>query len=206
MPATLRTYADHRRGVDPRDEIDWYWRYHFADGEIKSLPSPGIGGVYEPIRNVEELRCGPIEVVAKRSGWHATADIDWRSVESARRARRIDRALLACGAVTREVLWRAYGARVDTALAQLGGRGGHSGVGVLVVQPLLCNLVELAPETAAMWARSRSPRTLREWLERASAKAARRGEAALVASLLDAARGVLERAAEEYADARRRRA
>jgi len=196
-------FTSASRRPDPRVERDLYWRFHFADGEIKALQSQGIGGLYEPIINVEELRCGPIEVVAGRPGWHVTADIDWRSVEAAGRARKIDRALLACSAGAREALWRAYGARVDVPLAQLGVRSAEA-AGVLVVQPLLCNLVDLAPEVAALHRRSNSPLTLRAWLERLSARAARQGDAEKVALVVEAARGVLDRAAREYGDARKR--
>lgn len=191
--------------ISPRDEQDLHWRWRFADGEIKSIASPGIGGLYNPIRNVDELRCGPVEVTPKPSHWHETADIDWRAMDAAARARRIDAALRLCSSLSREALWRAYGARIDTPLAQLGGQAVVHESGVLVVQPALCNLVELSPEAAVLHRRAGVALGLRAWLERQSARAAAgKANADLLASLLDGAREVLERAGREYRAARRR--
>jgi hypothetical protein len=203
----MRAFANSLREIiDPRDERDLHWRFNFADGEIKAIASVGIGDLYLPIHNVEELRCGPIEVIPHPPAWRDPVDIDWRSVEADRRARRIDAALRGCMAQTRLVLWRAYGAKVDLALAQLGGAQRVSyEAGVLAVQPALCNLVELAPVAEQLRARSGTPKPLRQWLERQSAKVgARRGESTVVAALLSGARAVLESAARDYAEARRK--
>jgi hypothetical protein len=134
--------------------------------------------------------------------WAFGSSFDARVVAVVRRARRIDAALALCAPQTREVLWRAYGARPDPALARLSPQR-FVEAGVLVVQPLLCNLVELAPEAARLHAQSGSTKPLRQWLERLSAKSgAGRGSATAVQAILAGARRLLAAAGAEYADAR----
>jgi hypothetical protein len=134
--------------------------------------------------------------------WAFGSSFDARVVAVVRRARRIDAALALCAQQTREVLWRAYGARPDPALAKLSPQR-FVEAGVLVVQPLLCNLVELAPEAARLHAQSGSTKPLRQWLERLSAKSgAGRGSATAVQAILAGARRLLAAAGAEYADAK----
>lgn len=133
--------------------------------------------------------------------WSFGQQFDGRAGAVVRRARRIDRALALCSDSTREVLWRAYGARPDPALVQLSPQR-FSEAGVLVVQPLLCNLVDLVPEAARLHAQSASARSLRQWLERLSAKwSAGKGDAGAVQAVLAGARRLLSAAGAEYADA-----
>jgi hypothetical protein len=131
--------------------------------------------------------------------WAYGSAFDLRTVAIVRRVRRIDTALARCSRLTREVLFRAYGARPDAALERLSPPR-FVEAGVLIIQPLLCNLVELVPEAEQLHAQSGSSKPLRQWLERLSAKsAAGHGDRGALAAILEGAAQLLRLAGEEYA-------
>lgn len=187
-PAKVRDIRDALR-IDGRVEAELRWRWHFADGEIMSIPGhakaierrsnmePILQDESKSIRTASEkrhdgtiqgeggwtedvgLRCGPVFVSSPVPAFLPSADIDWNSVEAAVRAGRIDAKLRKMDAGERAVLWLAFGARPRIGLLQLGP---------------LCNVVALTPSAAQAHKRSRSIKHLVEWLDQLSAKAGKK--------------------------------
>ena len=175
--------------IDGRVESELRWRWHFADGEIFAIPShaqhverrsnmePILQDEPKDVRTASAnrrdgsvqaeggwtedvgLRCGPVFVSSPAPAFLPSTDIDWRSVEAAVRAGRIDAKLRKMDPEERTVLWLAFGARPRIGLLQIGS---------------LCNVIALTSAAALAHKRSRSTKHLVEWLDQISAKAGKK--------------------------------
>lgn len=174
--------------IRPGIEAELRWRWQYADGEITAIAShahyveteneAGIvdsGALYMPIVQNRALirtaksggitedvgyRCGPIYVESPAPAFTPDRDIDWRQVEAAIRARRVDTKLRQLSEQDRLVLWLALGAKPRTELLQLGKR---------------CNLLVLtSPMRFTRHSEERPIVARMDWLDRLARKAEKR--------------------------------
>lgn len=158
----------------PQDEADLRWRFTQADGDM------GLRSLYPGMVLKLQLAGGPPPTPVLR-------ELDPRWVAAAERARLIDRALEQLQPQHRNVLWACYG---DHQLPELHAYG---------------DLAGLIPDVAAdHHRRSRTTRTLADWLARLARRAKKEPAAARThAAITREAEALLAQAARAYGGARR---